>query len=705
MGAIMINIFDQMPSVAFFKANADKLGQNYELEINSLTPLNAEKIGEINKPNFELAELSESTFIENAKAYTFNFKGIECAYLMLKVISSENESLWLASELRQYKDSWFFDFADVNWLSLKVSDSTDLLVVDELKLFPIALLTQFKDVEVNTAFTDFPFYQEKINLLRKHSNWLEHCFDPKKSLGWMWTVSKFGYCLSQYSSEVLVHPNSGIKAKNQQLPFILTNGDDEYKALSLAVQVGEVDNDDCFWVTTLFDRDGQIKTEGFILSYGHYPHDLPVRKLVAPNFVEESIFLTNDEVCLENVEVFFKSLMLEKSNIADYLEIVKGILATYLNPDFQSRLLYSCDYSDKVEVSRLTFGDTGALMGYLAECDPFVSNLPMYQNTTSFPESMYVPNMDNSIIEDIPASLKVVEKLDSSDESSIYDEQQPDFNTESRLGVMQTPKTNDGYGSGSNYSKNSKRVLDTSPMAMNARSARTNNIDDVDSAMENNERKKRHQKSQPVVVHRRRWGLVAKERRDQIQEELSGFHVETNTGWDIFKETVSAIDAQDAVIQSTPIDTVDQGIQIEDKTPVIEKVELSVVEEAERPVIEKVEPTDNASDDVLTFDVGELTVQLGQDLRVTLKPYGVVVNYPKNLIETNFNYIFNNLIALGVDPYESRDAMVAINAPVKRYSYEKALKMAKQASLEDLKLYKGFELYIDLVERELKSRN
>lgn len=700
MGAIMINIFDQMPSVAFFKANADKLGQNYELEIKSLTPLNAEKIAEINTPNFELAELSESTFIENAKAYTFNFNGIECAYLMLKVISSENESLWLASELRQYKDSWFFDFADVNWLSLKVSDSTNLLVVDELKLFPIALLTQFKDVEVNIAFTDFPFYQEKINLLRKHSNCLEHCFDPKKSLAWMWTVSKFGYCLSQYSSEVLVHTNSGIKAKNQQLPFILTNGDNEYKALSLAVQVGDVDNDDCFWVTTLFDRDGQMKTEGFILSYGHYPHDLPVRKLVAPNFIEESIFLTNDEVCLENVEIFFKSLMLEKSHISDYLEIVKGILATYLNADFQNRLLYSCDYSERVEVSRLIFSDIGALKGYLAECDPFVSNLQMYQNTTSFPASMYVPNMDNSIVEDIPESLKAVEKLDSSDESSIYDEQQPDFNTESRLGVMQTPKSNDGYGS--NYGKNSKRVLDTSPMAMNFRSARTNNVDDIDSAIENNERKKRHQKSQPVVVHRRRWGLVAKERRDQIQQELSGVPVETNNGWDIFKETVSAIDAQDAVTQTTLIDHADQGMRIENSTLVNEP---TIIEKAEPTVIEKAEPTDNVSDDVLTFDVGEITVQLGQDLRVTLKPYGVVVNYPKNLIDTNFNYIFNNLIALGVDPYESRNTLVAINAPVKRYSYAKALKMVKQASLDDLKLYKGFELYIDLVERELKLRN
>lgn len=713
MGAVMINIFDQMPSVAFFKANADKLGQNYELAIDSLTPLIAEQIGEINTPNFELAELSERTFFENAKAYTFSYGGIDCAYLMLKVLSSDGESLWLASELRQYMDSWFFDFADINWLSLKVSDSTDAITVDELKLFPIALLTQFKDVEVNVAFSEFPFYQEKINLLRKHSNWVEHCFDPKKSLAWMWVVSKFGYCLSQYSSEVLVHPNSGIKAKNQQLPFILTNGDDEYKALSLAVQVGDVDHDDCLWVTTLFNSDGQMKTEGFILSYGHYPHDLPVRKLVAPNFVEESVFLKNDEFCLGKAEDFFKSLMLEKAHVVEYLEVIKGILATYLNEVFQSRLLYSCDYSDKVEASRLTIDDFDALTDYLGACDPFVSNLQMYQTTTSFPANMYVPNMENSIVEDLPESLKVVEKKDLSSEPSIYDEQQPDFNTESRLGVMQTPKTNDGYGS--KYGKSSRRVLDTSPMAMNARSARSNNIDDVDSAMENNERKKRHQKSQPVVIHRRRWGLIAKERRDQIEHELSDFPA--NGGWDDFKETISGIDVQVPTEQNYQTDPDTQYVLTESSalvshSTVVEQVEPTVVEQAESTVVEQVKPTvveqaestDIALVGVTTLKVRELIVELGQDLKVTLMPYGVVVTYPKNLIDTDFNYIFNNLIALGVDPYESRDAMVEINAPVKRYSYAKVVKMVKQASLEDLKLYKGFELYIDLVEREIKSR-
>lgn len=170
MGAIMINIFDQMPSVAFFKANADKLGQNFEMKVDSLSSLNSVEIGDINSPNFELSELTEATFIENVKAYTFTYGGINCAYLMIKILSSADESMWLAWELRQFKDSWFFDFADVTWLSLKVSESNGSVVVDELKIFPIALLTQFKDSEINSAFANSPLYLEKISLLRKCSN-------------------------------------------------------------------------------------------------------------------------------------------------------------------------------------------------------------------------------------------------------------------------------------------------------------------------------------------------------------------------------------------------------------------------------------------------------------------------------------------------------------------------------------------------------
>ena len=109
-------------------------------------------------------------------------------------------------------------------------------------------------------------------------------------------------------------------------------------------------------------------------------------------------------------------------------------------------------------------------------------------------------------------------------------------------------------------------------------------------------------------------------------------------------------------------------------------------------------------DSKLIIEMDGLDISMSESLVVTLKPHNVVINYPKNLIDDDFNYIFNQLIALGVDPYESRDAMIAINAPINRFSYAKVSKMVKQASVEDLKLYKGFEYYIDLVDRELKCR-
>ena len=715
MGAIMIEFFDQMPSVAFFKANADKLGQNFEMEVNSLSSLNSVGIEDINSPNFELSELTEAAFIENVKAYTFNYGGINCAYLMIKVLSSADESMWLAWELRQFKDSWFFDSADVTWLSLKVSESNGSVLVDDFKIFPIALLTQFKDSEINTAFANFPLYLEKISLLRKCANWIEHCFDPKQSLAWLWTLAKFGYCLSQYSSEVLVQPNSGINVKNQQLPFVLSNGDAEYKALSLAIQVGNSDNNDCFWLTTLFNSDGQAKTDGFIISYGHYPNDLPVRKLVAPNLVEKSIFLKNNEDTLGEVQQFLKSLMLEKNDIDDYLLVMKGVLATYLDQEFQSRLLYSCHYEDKVDVLRLGFDEQDSLNEFLESCDPFVSNLPIYQNTTSFPESMYVPNMENSLLEDIPDSLKVLPQVDTTDKESIYDEQQPDFNTENRLGVMQTPRSNDSFNT--NYSRQSKRILDTSPMAMNAKHSRGGNIDDVDSAMDNNDRKKRHQKSKPVVVHRRRWGLVAKERRDQIEQELSGNTIVGSAEWDDFKKSVSQINNDSLHGQEVGVDvgnSAQQYEQYDSDSLVASQIDEPVVavanaDEPVLPMVEVDEPVVAVAkvgnhDSKLIIEMDGLDISMSESLVVTLKPHNVVINYPKNLIDDDFNYIFNQLIALGVDPYESRDAMIAINAPINRFSYAKVSKMVKQASVEDLKLYKGFEYYIDLVDRELKCR-
>ena len=484
--------------------------------------LKYENLSHFNGSEFSL-KAEQNAFIQNAKAYTFEYLGVECAYVMTKVLGLNDYSLWLAIEIHKYKDSWGLDAGEISWLHIKSENVNNKLIVTKLNLLPLNLFTDFESVEITNALDSIesPFL-DSVTLIESHSRIILNKFSSINSMYWIKELSTLGYTLSQFSQSKLKHPQTNINIKNALTPYLLNVDGEKYQAMSYLIQEGN-NGGICnsLWLTH-FKSNDQLCLDKILISFGQYASDLTICKAPNKHVVESSYFVDRNSIHDGDLITWFQILGLELSESEAYLKSLDKVIADLFNPDFINRLIIVSyfDTDSAIDYSELNIENIQDFKNNLDNRHIFKENAQMYYSLSSFRNLYYVPDMAHALFEDydlnqIEESTKIQQAHSGEfEESSIYDTKQPDFNSETQKFIPKIHRNNQKPS----HLMHSKHKI----MRHEGVDRGSVYIEDTDEAIKKAESiKQQGNKKQFSIVHKHRFkGYVNQATATQIGEHI-----------------------------------------------------------------------------------------------------------------------------------------------------------------------------------------
>ena len=469
-----------------------------------------------------------NAFLENAKAYGFEFGGVNCAYVMTQVLNIGEHSLWLAIEIHQYKDSWGLDAGEISWLYLRNQISGSQVGVTDLRLLPLKVFTDYEDVEVSNALTSISEdFLDYVDVISAHSRIIQNKFSSNTSMQWIRELTTLGYTLTQFSPVKIQHAQTKIDIRNALVPYLLEVNGTKYKAMSLLERMDSNGVVDSFWLSFLMNKEGGLNLEEVIVSFGQYAADLTICKAPSRLVVENSAIFNKNNFANGDFLAWLDRIGVSEDKRNDFYTIVKGALNYDFDNQVIERIMFRCEFDENevVSVSDLNFEDDSELitLAELNEDAKFSGNVPLYFSTSSYPTLNYKPNEKYSLVDDFiqPVALQATPVVEEDLGESEFDHHQPDYNQEDKISQLFAKKKttkpsflNVGSPTFSHHSRSEGR---------RERGYSERQSVDVDQQIENAELNKRNkqQKQSPDVKKKYRFRmLLNKAKREENEKAI-----------------------------------------------------------------------------------------------------------------------------------------------------------------------------------------